>query len=65
MLFLANFGSNTISVINGDNTNAIVKNIPVGEFPSSVAVNPKTNTVYVANSGSNTVSPLPPTDTIR
>ena len=30
--------------------------IPVGSGPRSVAVNPSTNTVYVANAGSNTVS---------
>jgi YVTN family beta-propeller protein len=30
--------------------------VPVGEFPISVAVNPNTNMVYVANSNSSTVS---------
>jgi YVTN family beta-propeller protein len=47
------FGS--LSVINGKN-NMKLKDIPVGKYPSSIAVNSDRNLVYVVNSGSNTVS---------
>jgi hypothetical protein len=33
-----------------------VTTIPVGQFPGGVATNPMTNTVYVANTGSSSVS---------
>src|ERR1700687_567283 len=34
----------------------VVATIPVGSVPSAVAVNSKTNLIYVANAGDNTVS---------
>src|SRR5215831_14940419 len=34
----------------------VIATIPVGEIPTRVAANPKTNTIYVANPDSNTVS---------
>jgi YVTN family beta-propeller protein len=34
----------------------VIKSIPVGKGPDSIGVNTKTNTIYVANSGNNTVS---------
>lgn len=34
----------------------VTATIPVGSFPEAVTVNPKTNTVYVANGGADTVS---------
>ena len=37
-------------------TNAGVTTIPVGTQPGDVGVNPNTNTIYIANFGSNSVS---------
>jgi YVTN family beta-propeller protein len=54
--YVANKGSDTVSVIDAVQdckTNAVIH---VGKDPVDVAFNPNTNTVYVANSGSNTVS---------
>jgi len=45
-IYVANYGLNTVTVINGaDNTTATVN---VGTGPRSVAVNPVTNKIYVA-----------------
>ncbi|BBJ28362.1 YncE family protein [Athalassotoga saccharophila] len=33
-----------------------IANIPVGKWPSAIGINPKTDMIYVANSGNNTVS---------
>lgn len=54
-LYVPNFGSNTVSVID-TNTNKAIKNITVGSRPNDVAVIPIDNSIYVANAGSNTVS---------
>ena len=43
------------SVIDGK-TNSIVKTLTVGKSPNGVAVNPRTDKIYVANTGSNTIS---------
>jgi YVTN family beta-propeller protein len=53
MTYVANNGSNTVSVIQGNN---ILKDIPVGDGPTSVAVNPNTDIIYVANTASDTMS---------
>ena len=45
----------TVNVVNGS-TNAISARINVGKFPDAIAVNSKTDTVYVANQGSNSLS---------
>jgi DNA-binding beta-propeller fold protein YncE len=42
-------------VISGQ-TNTVTATIPVGQVPGGVATNPQTNTVYVANIGSSSVS---------
>ena len=42
-------------MING-RTNKVITTVRVGSLPEGVAANPKTNTVYVANADSNTVS---------
>jgi YVTN family beta-propeller protein len=55
MIYLANNGSDTVSVIDGK-TNSVVKNIMVGTGPSYVSVNPNTDMVYVTNFDSDTVS---------
>jgi YVTN family beta-propeller protein len=44
-----------VSVINAD-TREVTATIAVGHGPASVSVDPETDTVYAANSGSNTVS---------
>jgi YVTN family beta-propeller protein len=49
------FPDNTVSVING-RTNQVTATIGVGGYPWQVAVNPLTNTAFVANSDDNTVS---------
>ena len=54
-IYVANFWSNTTSVIDGT-TNEVIKQIPVGDNPTAVAVNPDTNRIYVANFWSNTTS---------
>lgn len=57
-VYVANFGLNTVSVIN-TTTNTVSKTISVGTFPQGIAVLPNGSKVYVANSGNgsgNTVS---------
>ena len=57
--YVANQGSNTVSVLDNDPTsatyNTIVKTITVGSSPTGVAVSPD-GRMYVANTGSGTVS---------
>jgi YVTN family beta-propeller protein/VCBS repeat-containing protein len=56
-VYVANTGSNTVSVItfNANNTYKI-STVTVGTAPTALAVSPTTGQVYVANRGSNTVS---------
>jgi YVTN family beta-propeller protein/VCBS repeat-containing protein len=56
LVYVANLGSNTVSVIDGETSKIAAKPIPVGTRPWGVAVNPATNRVYVTNLGSNTVT---------
>ena len=53
--YVANAGSNTVSVIN-PTTNTVVATIPVGPNPVNIAVTPNGTSAYVTNAGSNTVS---------
>lgn len=63
MIYVADPGSNSLFVIHGK-TNRILKSISLGnpnlsddfEFSTEVAVNPKTNLVYLTNSDSNTLT---------
>ena len=57
MIYVANTGSNTVSVIDGK-TNNVTSDISkaIGKNPREIDVNPKTDKIYVANTGSNTVS---------
>ncbi|MHB1510918.1 MAG: fibronectin type III domain-containing protein [Acidimicrobiales bacterium] len=62
-IYVANFGLNSVSVIDGATCDAAtqsgctpVASAPVGTTPDGVAVDAATNTIYVANNGSNTVS---------
>jgi YVTN family beta-propeller protein len=53
-IYVANLGSNTVSVIDGATNNKTTVN--VGSGPNSIAVNPATNKVYVVNAGNSTVT---------
>lgn len=55
LVFVTNYDSNSVSIVDG-NTFKPLKNISVGLHPTGIAVNPLTNKLYVANSGSNTIS---------
>jgi YVTN family beta-propeller protein len=54
-VYVANQGSNTVSVINGT-TNSVVSTLNVGIRPTIVRVNSVTNRIYVTNQNSNDVS---------
>jgi YVTN family beta-propeller protein len=54
-LYVPNYYSNTVSVIDGS-SNRVIDTVSVGSNPASIAINPKTNMIYIANYGSNTVS---------
>jgi YVTN family beta-propeller protein len=54
-LFVANSGSNTVSVISGFN-NTMFKTIPVGNTPEGITYDPGDYEIWVANSGSDNVS---------
>ncbi len=53
--YVANAGSNTVSVIK-TSTNMVVKKVRVGNAPDGVAITPNGSDAYVANFDSNTVS---------
>ncbi|WP_320416054.1 YncE family protein [Candidatus Nitrosotalea sp. TS] len=57
-MYVANYASNSISVISGK-TNTLIDTIPVGALPTSIAINDITKTVYVANWRSDFVSMIP------
>ncbi|MGH9602362.1 MAG: YncE family protein [Terriglobales bacterium] len=59
--YVANSGSNTVSVINTLN-NTVTKTIAVGSAPLSVGSAPDSSRVYVANSGSNNTSVIRTSD---
>jgi len=52
-LYVADTGSNTVSVINGA---TVIATIPVGFYPWGVAYDPSNRYIYVTNFGSETVS---------
>ncbi len=54
-IFVTNYASNTVTVINGAN-DTIAATITVGSVPDAIAINSVTNKIYVANYGSNTIS---------
>ena len=53
-IYVANYKSRSISVINSDSGN--IKNIPVGVKPRSIAIDDRSNNIYVANLGSGLLS---------
>jgi YVTN family beta-propeller protein len=54
-IYVANAGSNTVSVIN-TTSNKKEHDIPVGNLPSHIAINNNTRMIYVVNQESNAVS---------
>jgi YVTN family beta-propeller protein len=54
-IYVTDYGSNLVSVINGK-TNTVIATIPVGAWPKGVAYDPSNGYIYVTNSGSGTVS---------
>jgi YVTN family beta-propeller protein len=54
-VYVANFSSNNVSVIDGA-SNTVITTVPVGTQPEAVAVNAVNGQVYVANFSSNNVS---------
>ena len=55
LIYVANSGSSTVSVINGA-TNRVVATVSVGGLPEGVAVDSTTDLIYVTNNRSGTVS---------
>jgi YVTN family beta-propeller protein len=53
--YITNIRADTVSVLNTA-SNTVTATIPVGFFPTGVAVSPDGRTVYVANENSGTVS---------
>jgi YVTN family beta-propeller protein len=56
IVFVANYESDTISVIDG--ATGTTTNVPVGKKPGPIAVNPITNRIYVLNEASDSVTVL-------
>ena len=55
-VYVANFFTGTVSVIQTTAPNTVVDTVDVGGFPMCVAVSPDGDFVFVANGGSNNVS---------
>ncbi|AHM06714.1 Pe_pgrs family protein [Mycobacterium tuberculosis variant bovis BCG str. ATCC 35743] len=60
-VYVTNFGSGTVSVINPATNTVTGSPITIGNGPSGVAVSPVTGLVFVTNFYSNTVSVIDPT----
>lgn len=58
-LWVNNSASNTVTLINTQ-TNTVSQTLPVGVDPQGVTVNPVTQTAYVVNQGSDSVSVVAP-----
>lgn len=54
-IYVANFNSNDVSVIDGA-TNTVITTIPVGVNPAGVGINPLTNRIFIGNLNSDDVS---------
>jgi len=54
-VYISNFGSDSVSIINGSN-NTIISTVSVGGSPYGISVNKETNKIYVANQLDNSVS---------
>ena len=60
-IYVTNYGSNTVSVIDGKSDRLLV-NVDVGSFPHKAYYNPKTHIIYVLNVGSKTISEIKDTN---
>jgi DNA-binding beta-propeller fold protein YncE len=60
-VFVANFGTNSVSSIN-TTSNVVTNTAPVGLNPTLIAETPNAFKLYVANQGDNTISTLSPVD---
>lgn len=58
-VFVANTGSNTVSVVDAV-TNRVMAAVPIGSRPWSLAVDPATHRVYVTHQNSNIITVLAP-----
>jgi YVTN family beta-propeller protein len=56
LVFVVNSDSNSITVIDSTSNKILSNNITVGKNPSSIALDPITNRLYVTNKGSDSVS---------
>jgi YVTN family beta-propeller protein len=54
--YIANGGSNTVSVIDTETKTVVGSPLSVGSQPAGVAVTPDGKYAYVTNNGSNTIS---------
>jgi len=57
LIFVTNYLSNSLSIINGTN-HSIIKTIKVGTSPVGVQINPISKKIYISNMQSNTVTVL-------
>jgi len=55
-IYIAHYGTNNVTVIDGSSDTVIGTGIAVGTSPMAIAVNTETNTIYVPNNVSGTVS---------
>lgn len=55
-IYVANYPSDTVSVIDGNNSYRVIADIKVGKSPAGLALDPARNIVYVSNEGLNSVS---------
>jgi YVTN family beta-propeller protein len=60
-VYVTNFGSNTVSVISGT---SVIATIPVGAYPTGIAIDSTTGNVYVGSYTGNTVSVISGTSVI-
>lgn len=55
-IYVANYLSNTVSVLDGNNRDKVIANIRVGKSPAGLALDPTRNLLYVSNERLNSVS---------
>jgi YVTN family beta-propeller protein len=60
ILYVVNYDYNIVSVISAENNTKIGEDIPVGEGPTAIVVDYDSDSVYVANAASNSLSVIDP-----
>jgi YVTN family beta-propeller protein len=58
LVYVANLGSNNLTVVNASTGAPFLTSIPVGSQPDALLFDPVNDEVYVANEGSNTLSAI-------